>query len=123
MSLYKLNVSQKKFYRREDLIGKQVINQDGIIIVTVRETGYDTEGKMAIIVSTKDGKEAYYSISEIRGIGDVIVLKEYSRQMQNIYTQPLPQQSVPQQGVICPYCGYQNPPGSIYCMRCGSKLP
>ncbi len=69
-------MSQRKFYKREDLIGKNVVNQEGNIVGVVKETGYDTEGRMAIIVQTKDGREEYYSIVDIRGIGDVKVPKD-----------------------------------------------
>ncbi len=105
-------MAQKRFYKREELIGKQVVNQDGNIVGTVKETGYDAEGRMAIIVQTKDGKEQYYSIADIRGIGDVVILRENAGL-------PTPA-SVG--GVVCPYCGYVNPPGSLFCMKCGSKI-
>ncbi|MEZ0248243.1 MAG: SPFH domain-containing protein [Thermoproteus sp.] len=28
-----------------------------------------------------------------------------------------------QQGVVCPRCGYVNPPGAKFCMNCGAPLP
>ncbi|AWR97454.1 zinc-ribbon domain-containing protein [Acidianus sulfidivorans JP7] len=102
-------MSYKKIYKREDLVGKQVINQEGNIVGIVKDTGYDAEGKMAIIVATKDNKEEYYSITEIRGIGDVIVLRDIQTQ-------------APVNGIVCPNCGYLNPAGSNYCIRCGAKL-
>ena len=42
--------------------------------------------------------------------------------------QPMPQPSMPsqqpmmQQGIKCPQCGYQNPPGAKFCMSCGTRL-
>ncbi|WP_187152673.1 zinc-ribbon domain-containing protein [Acidianus manzaensis] len=102
-------MSTRKIYKREDIVGKQVINQDGNIVGIVKDTGYDESGRMAIIVSTKDNKEQYYSITDIRGIGDVIVLREIQPQ-------------IPPNSIICPNCGYPNPAGSQYCIKCGTRL-
>ncbi len=34
--------------------------------------------------------------------------------------QPTPQ--ITQQGLRCPQCGFQNPPGAKFCPNCGNKL-
>lgn len=46
-------------------------------------------------------------------------------QMTQLLQMPPMQTQLPQaaaQGLRCPQCGYQNPPGAKFCLNCGSKL-
>jgi sporulation protein YlmC with PRC-barrel domain/ribosomal protein L40E len=119
-------LSTKKFYKREDLIGKTVINQDASEIGTVKDTAFDVEGKMALIISKKDGQEEeYISINDIRSMNDVILLKENpgTKTLTLPNAQVTVVQAVPSQSKICPKCGHVNLQSAQFCVKCGNKLP
>ena len=121
-------MSTKKFYKREDLIGKTVINQDANEVGTVKDTAFDVEGKMALIISKKDSQEEeYISINDIRSMNDVILLKENPGT--KTLTLPNPQVTVvqtqaaaPPLSKVCPKCGHVNPQSGQFCVKCGNRL-
>ena len=132
-------MSQRKFYVGKDIVGKLVVNQQSVILGKVKDTAYDTEGKMAIIVG-KEGSadDQYVSVAEIKGIADVILLREeqpgatYASQPRPVAAPtpappPVPPQSMPAAAPaagprICRSCGFSNKPGSKFCLKCGSAL-
>ena len=60
---------QKKFYRREDIIGKKIVNQDALEEGSAKDTAFDIEGKLHLIVTRKDSEEEeYVSIDDIKGL-------------------------------------------------------
>ncbi len=112
-------MSQKKFYRKEDLVNKVVVNQEGNNVGSVKDTAFDAEGKLALIVERKgspEGEEEYISINDIKGFGDFILLKE----TQNPAVTTVPPQ--PSDKRICLKCGYGNSQSQSYCTKCGAKL-
>jgi sporulation protein YlmC with PRC-barrel domain len=111
--------SQKKFYKREDIIGKKVVSQDALEVGSVKDTAFDIEGKLHLIVTKKDSEEEdYISISDIKAFGDYILLK--GAPSAGGEASPLSQ---PPATKICSKCGTANKPNVGFCTKCGSKLP
>ena len=110
-------------------MGKIVINQDASEIGTVKDTAFDVEGKMALIISKKGSQEEeYISINDIRSMNDVILLKENpgtktltlpNAQATVVQTQAT---TVPPQSKACPKCGHVNPQSGQFCVKCGTRL-
>lgn len=65
----------EKFYRREELVGKEVYDAKAVHVGTVKDVAYSIDGKTALVVSK--GKEdetiPFLNISEIH---DIILLKK-----------------------------------------------
>lgn len=131
--------AQKRFYRREDLIGKKVVGQDAKEVGSVKDTAFDAEGKLALIVSKKgsDVEEDYISISDIKAFGDYVLLKdvltgggasEVATGKETVAVgaggvgngRSVPPQ--PQTNKVCPKCHHVNSPNVGFCTRCGTKL-
>ena len=112
--------SSKKFYKREDVIGKKIVNQDALEVGSVKDTAFDLEGKLHLIVTKKDSEEEdFISINDIKAFGDYILLKASSPAV--IGTNPdAAQTSIASR--TCPKCGYVNSANVGFCTKCGTKL-
>ena len=110
--------SQKKFYKREDIIGKKVVNQDALEVGSAKDTAFDIEGKLHLIVTKKDSEEEeFISINDIKAFGDYILLKGNVMAAGGIN-----QDSSQAAGKVCPKCGNVNSPNVGFCTKCGTKL-
>jgi len=128
---------ERRFYRREELIGKQVIGGDARVVGTVDDIAYDTEGRVAIVVGGKgpSGKkegEKFISVNQIASLGDVVLLKSETPSI------PLPQPPPPEHipfteqpsfspaavsaAKSCTNCGKINKPNAKFCAGCGTPL-
>jgi sporulation protein YlmC with PRC-barrel domain/ribosomal protein L40E len=112
--------SQKKFYKREDVMGKKVVNQDALEVGSVKDTAFDIEGKLHLIVTKKDSEEEdFVSISDIKAFGDYILLKAPPAAVIGT-SQETSQTAITSK--TCPKCGHVNSPNVGYCTKCGTKL-
>src|SRR6267143_3137844 len=121
-------LSGRKFFRREDIIGKTAINLAAEKIGEVKDIAYDAEGKMALVISKGPGnEEAFYSIEQLVATKDVVLIDEH----QNVTTsQPKPVMTpappvapfvpaiTPTQK-ICSRCQRENLPQVKFCVHCG----
>jgi sporulation protein YlmC with PRC-barrel domain len=118
----------KKYLSRKDIVGKQVIDSEAMIQGNVKELSFDLEAKdIGLTIATKDGKEVNVSSSDIRSIGDVILLKRTLSEVETPKidektpsTPPLPPQ--PAKPGLCAVCGYQNEKTAKFCIKCGAKM-
>jgi len=69
-------LSEQKFFRREEIIGKAVVNMNAEKIGEVKDIGYDTNGKMALVIISPQGAEKFYSMEETVAIKDVVLIDE-----------------------------------------------
>ncbi|MBS7655300.1 PRC-barrel domain-containing protein [Candidatus Bathyarchaeota archaeon] len=104
-----------KYYSREDVVGKEVIEAEAKKLGVVKDLAFSTEGKAALILDRVDEKgelqEAILPFDKILKIGDVILIKSAS---------DLESSLAP--GKICPNCKSKNPLNAKYCFKCGVTL-
>jgi len=104
-----------KYHRREELVGKEVIESEAKKVGTVKDLAYSLEGKVALVVehTMEKGKiqEGFLSFDKIERIGDVVLVKS----VQDLEVAPVVERA-------CPNCKAKNPVDSKYCFKCGVTL-
>jgi len=94
--------------RREEVIGKDVIDADAKKLGVTKDLAWSNDGRMALVIETED-EEFFLSFSEIERIGDVVFVKARSAMA-----------AAP--SVICPVCRHKNLPEAKFCAKCGRTL-
>jgi len=94
--------------RREEAIGKDVIDADAKKLGVTKDLAWSNDGKMALVIES-DEEEFFLSFSEIERIGDVVFVKAKS----SLATAP---------SIICPVCKHKNLPEAKFCAKCGRTL-
>jgi len=107
-----------KFFKREEVLGKEVIDEEGMKIGTVKDLAFSVEGKIALVVEKPNKSEIKLAIELINKIGDVILVKPREAK---VTEKP---RLKPQVEIICPNpnCRYKNLPGTKFCKKCGIRL-
>jgi len=95
--------------RREEIVGKEVIDSDAKKIGVAKDLAWSNDGKLALIVESSDEDEAYLTFGEIERIGDVVFVRAKSAL-----------ESVP--SITCPVCKHKNLVEAKYCAKCGRTL-
>jgi sporulation protein YlmC with PRC-barrel domain len=112
--------SQKKYYKREDVMGKKVVNQDALEVGSVKDTAFDIDGKLHLIVTKKDSEEEdFVSINDIKAFGDYILLKA---PLGAVVGTSLDSTQAAITSKTCSKCGHVNSSNVGYCTKCGTKL-
>ncbi|RLE58650.1 MAG: hypothetical protein DRJ35_07495 [Thermoprotei archaeon] len=115
---------QQEYLKREDVVGKKVIDGKANEMGVVKDIAFSTRGEIAFLVEKKDGSMETVPLSKVERIGEYIVLYKEMGPIGPGPVPPGPGGPVPQpEPIICPQCGYPNPPGTKFCQRCGAKLP
>ena len=108
----------RKFYKREDLVGKDVIDFEAKKLGVVKDIAFNDEGKLAftVIRKTLEGveEEVFIPMDRIYKLWDVVLLKSEPTPA------PFPP-SMPSEK-ICSKCSYRNKPDARFCVKCGSSL-
>ncbi|MBS7609395.1 PRC-barrel domain-containing protein [Candidatus Bathyarchaeota archaeon] len=131
--------AEKSFIKRGDLLGKQVIENRGLIIGNVRDVAFSfSEDKIELALTVQVGsQEINIPWHEVQAVGDVILLKVSRDKVRPSAvpaptpvpgptpTPPPPSTTLPPIVIerSCPECGHRNPPNAKYCVKCGKKLP
>jgi len=89
----------ERFYRREELIGKEVYDANAIHVGTAKDVAYSTDGKTALVVS-KGKKEETIPFQNISEIGDIILLKKTFAETKA--TEPAPRADKPETKTTTP---------------------
>jgi sporulation protein YlmC with PRC-barrel domain len=95
--------------RREELIGKEIINDEAKKVGTAKDLAWNNAGKLALIVELPDEQEAFLPFEDITTVGDVVFVKPNSTF-----------QSAPT--VTCPVCKHRNLLEAKFCAKCGKSL-
>ena len=98
-----------KWHRREEVVGKEIIDAEAKKIGTVKDLAWAAEGKLAIVVERGREEESYLPFDEVEKIGDVVFIKAASAL-----------ESVPMR--TCPVCKHKNVLDAKFCQRCGKTL-
>jgi sporulation protein YlmC with PRC-barrel domain len=95
--------------RREELVGKEIINSDAKKIGTAKDLAWTNDGQLALIVEVSDDEEAFLPFEEIERVGDVVFVKAKSV----LQTAPT---------ITCPVCKHRNLLEAKFCAKCGKAL-
>lgn len=98
-----------QWHRREELIGKEVIDRDAKKIGASKDLAWSNDGRLALVVELSDEEEAFLPFTEIERIGDVVFVKPKS----SLETVPT---------TTCPVCKHKNPVEARFCAKCGRTL-
>ncbi len=95
-------------FRKEDVVGKTVIETSGAVRGKVADVSFDLDGTVTFLVRGLDGKDSEVPVSKVTGISDhVIVRSDRSGE---------PAGSA---ATTCKFCGAPKPPGDRWCPSCG----
>jgi sporulation protein YlmC with PRC-barrel domain len=112
-----------KFYKREDLIGKLVVDQEARVLGEVEDLAITEDSEVGISIKSEEGEEKMLKLDRIKKIGDVVLLASEKTaekpEAKPIKPEPEPEEEETNQ---CPSCGWDNLPGTNFCVKCGSKL-
>lgn len=118
-----------KKYLSRDVVGKQVVDSNAVIVGNVKDLSFDMVSKtIALIVTTKTGTEITVDSNNINAVGDVVLLKPAEAQLPiEKAPAPPPVEATPVLKPqitpgLCSSCGYQNDANSNFCIKCGTKL-
>ena len=98
-----------KWRRREEMIGKDVIDGEAKKIGVTKDIAWSEEGTLALLIETIDEQDFFLEFDDVERIGDVIFIKPKTS------LQPIPTKT-------CPMCKYKNPVEAVYCAKCGHTL-
>ena len=90
--------------------GRTVFDENANKIGTAKQVGVDSTQSMVLVITKNDGTEASIPWSNIKKVGEVILLGT-----------PDAPATAAQPGK-CPNCGFRNKEGSKFCEECGTKL-
>jgi len=96
-------MSEKKFFRREDISGKEVYDLEAKHVGRVVDIGFNPSGEIGLIIENDKGETEFFDFSTVHAIRDIVLIKS------KIAT-------------VCPNCGSPIRPGNVYCTKCGAKL-
>jgi sporulation protein YlmC with PRC-barrel domain len=100
-----------KSFRKEDVVGKTVIETSGTIRGKVKDVLFDLNGTVTIVVERIDGEDWQVPIRRVTGISDHVVVGSE------------PTTTAPPVGLAtsCKFCGASMTPGERWCPRCGKS--
>jgi len=114
-----------RFFKREELKGKLVIDQNANIVGKMEDFTISETGKVGFLIE-KDGKETIVTIDQIHKINDVLLLKESSEEQDKRQEEERLQDTKTKEEIIdenkCPNCGEEIRPGIKFCVKCGTAL-
>ena len=98
-----------KWRRREEIVGKEVIDGDAKKIGVTKDIAWSEEGTLALLVEGVDEQDSFLEFEDVDRIGDVIFIKPKASL-----------QSIPMK--TCPMCKQKNPLEAMFCAKCGHSL-
>jgi len=101
-----------KSFRKEDVVGKSVIETSGNVKGQVTDVLFDLGGTITFLVKARDGTESQVKISDVTGIMEHVVVKGNQGSGD----------SGPKGGNTCKFCGATVSQGAPWCPSCGKSL-
>jgi len=96
-------------FKREDVVGKTVIETSGAVRGKVKDVMFDLEGGVTFLVQEVDGKDSKIPLSKVTGISEHIVVRSEAGAVQ----------SMSGYGTTCKFCGAAKPADERWCPSCG----
>ena len=98
-----------KTFRKEDVVGKTVIETTGTVKGKVTDVTFDLGGTITLVVKDADGRESQITVARVTGISDHVIVKS---------DRP---EGASAGGTTCKFCGAAKSPDSIWCPSCGKS--
>lgn len=67
-----------KWRRREEIIGKEVINGEANKLGVTKDLAWSSEGHLALVIESGEQDESFLPFDDIEKIGDVVLVKAKS---------------------------------------------
>ena len=96
-------------FKKEDVVGKTVIETSGAVRGKVRDIMFDLSGGVTFLVQGADGKDSQIPLSNVTGISEHVVVKG----------ETATEQGAPSYGTTCKFCGAAKPAEERWCPSCG----
>jgi sporulation protein YlmC with PRC-barrel domain len=116
---------ESKFFKKEELAGKLVIDQEALIVGKFEDLAVTEDGKVGLLVKEEGGEERLIMLDDIKKIEDVILLKAEGKvkpREAEPEAEPEEEPSEAEGGNICPNCGWENKENTRFCVKCGTEL-
>jgi sporulation protein YlmC with PRC-barrel domain len=98
-----------RWRRREEVIGKDVIDIDAKKIGITKDLAWSEDGRLALLIEPGVEEESFLAFDDVERIGDVIFVKAKAS-LQTVPTR------------TCPMCKHNNPVEAMFCAKCGRTL-
>jgi len=98
-----------KTFRKEDVVGKTVIETSGSVRGKVEDIVFDLSGTITFVVRGDDGKKSEVKVAKITGISDHVVVK--SEEPAEAFAP----------STKCKYCGATKAAEAMWCPVCGKS--
>jgi sporulation protein YlmC with PRC-barrel domain len=97
-------MSGRRFFKREEIVGKDVYDLEGKHVGKVADLGFEPSGRTGLIVEIDKDKTEFFDFSFIQAIGDIVLVRSRAT------------------ATVCPSCGSVVKPTATFCTKCGAKL-
>lgn len=107
------------FFTKKDVENKIVVDVSGKSAGTGRDIAFSLDGRLALVVAGKNGKEIQIPMSRVMGVTEYIIIspeEATTKPIQTPHTQP---QTQTQAARICANCGTPLKAGARFCEKCG----
>jgi sporulation protein YlmC with PRC-barrel domain len=98
-------------FRKEDVVGKTVIETTGTVKGKVADVMFDLAGTVTFMVQGTDGTVTQVPVARVTGISEHVIVK--SDQAFG--------GSGSGSGTSCKFCGAPKAPGAMWCPSCGKS--
>ena len=114
-----------RFFKREELKGKLVIDQDANIIGKMEDFTISETGQVGFLIQKGDD-ERIITIDQIKKINDVLLLNESLGEKEKKQKEEKLEEMKPEEEIVdenkCPNCGEEIRPRTKFCVKCGAAL-
>ena len=112
-----------RFFKREELKGKLVIDQEANIVGKMEDFTISETGEVGFLIKKED-TETIITIDQIKKIKDVLLLKEAEEKKEEKQeeekSEPITEEAKDEGK--CPNCGENIRTGTRFCVKCGTAL-
>jgi len=98
-------------FRKEDVVGKTVIETSGVVKGKVRDVVFDLGGGVTFMVQGGDGKDSQIPLSKVTGISEHVVVKG----------EAAAEPGGSRNGTTCKFCGAPMAADERWCPSCGKS--
>jgi sporulation protein YlmC with PRC-barrel domain len=95
--------------RREELIGKDVVDSEAKKLGVTKDFAWSPEGRLALVIESAEEEESFLQFEDIQKIGDIVFVKAKS-------------ELIAAPSVTCPVCKHKNLLEAKFCAKCGHLL-